>query len=234
MAIALDATSQGDTNSGTSLSVAHVCTGSNRLLLAGATTWAASAGPATLTATYNGVSMVNEEDIVFDLAAGRLVLFRLAAPATGSNNLVVTLSKSSECSLVIASYTGAHQTDFTGASGQNSSAGLDGNPTLASPLSSAATERAISVMAAYNPGSIVTDEPLTERVENLNGATINSIALGDRAGAASTATDWTLGAGRRWAVASKCYLPAPAGGGGGPVGVAYRRRTQHHYHHLAR
>ena len=111
MAIAFDASSQGATNSGvTSLTVSHTCTGSNGILF----TYIAYQGTdRTISgATYNGVSMTAVYNNQIIASALTHALFYIVNPATGANNIVVTMSGSTgqRLGMCSASYTGAKQT----------------------------------------------------------------------------------------------------------------------------
>ena len=108
MAIAFDAVTDGGfgTVAGTTKTFAHTCTGSDRIL------FVATAGGSGFTdditgVTYNTVAMtlVNKVKIPGDRY---IYLWYLIAPATGSNNVVVTTSTS-------GGFVGASATSYTGA-----------------------------------------------------------------------------------------------------------------------
>lgn len=111
MAIAFDAATDGGNNGGTttSLTFAHTCTGADRLLVVcvvGDTVTDDVTG-----VTYNGVSMT----LVLTNAPGSifnrfLYLFYLVAPATGSNNVVISASSNHYLLGGAASYTGVNAT----------------------------------------------------------------------------------------------------------------------------
>lgn len=102
MAIAFDASASGIGASPT-LTFAHTCTGSNRLLIVGAMS---QSGDVVTGVTYNGVAMTQ---IQHTSANGEDVyLFSLVAPATGANNVVVS-SSSGDVYGTSVSYTGVAQ-----------------------------------------------------------------------------------------------------------------------------
>lgn len=122
-AIAFDnATRQGGLGPTTSQTYAYTCTGSNRFLMALDETQDTT----TITAaTYNAVSMTALD--TYSLAAGYSHGFSwyLAAPASGSNNRVVTISPSDFNNQIPISYTGVIQTspiDTHGSVGPNAAA----------------------------------------------------------------------------------------------------------------
>lgn len=105
--IAFDAASTGIVNPGTSLTFAHTCTGSNRVLVVGVSIINNAADLVT-GVTYSGVAMtqvcndgVNTE---------RHYLYVLINPASGSNNVVISASSSQIMVGTASSYTGARQT----------------------------------------------------------------------------------------------------------------------------
>lgn len=103
MAIAFDASTDGGTANATTLTWAHTCTGTNLILFVTATT-----NGATVTGiTYNGVAMTSAGNVA--TGSNHSYLYYLIAPATGANNVVVTLSGSANVSGASASYTSVFQ-----------------------------------------------------------------------------------------------------------------------------
>lgn len=106
MAVAFDAQSSGSVNPATTLTVAHTCTGSNRVLLVGLST--NNTTDIITGVTYNGVSMTKlNTQLVQSLYYS--YLFYLQNPASGTNNIVATASSSSLMGAINASFTGADQ-----------------------------------------------------------------------------------------------------------------------------
>src|SRR3990167_2930414 len=106
MAVVFDALSSGAVDANT-ITVAHTCTGSNRLLVVGI----GIDGAQTVSAgypTYAGVEMTQ----VATFAPGnfRIYIYYLVAPATGANNIVCNFSAAQDIGLVAVSYTGVAQT----------------------------------------------------------------------------------------------------------------------------
>lgn len=106
MAIAIDATSEGFANS-TTLSFSHTCTGSNRLLLVSYFTFPNADAVSGI--TYATVPMTKLATLAAD-AGGVETIYGLIAPAIGANNIVFTISPSSQVFATAASYTGVSQT----------------------------------------------------------------------------------------------------------------------------
>lgn len=117
MAIALDATS-GVTYvaTGTSASLSHTCSGSDRVLFVGVV------GQITTdiitSVTYNGVAMTLVDKILCP-SDRYIYLYYLIAPATGAHNITVTASSSTDLAFGGVSYTGADQTSPIDGSGKS-------------------------------------------------------------------------------------------------------------------
>lgn len=104
-AIAYDATSTGYANA-TSLTFSHTTSGSDRLLMV--QLWTFPSGDTVSGITYNGTSLTKKGTKSAD-AGGYTNQWSLVAPATGANNIVVSMS-SSQMFVTAASYTGVDQT----------------------------------------------------------------------------------------------------------------------------
>ena len=123
MAIAFDAVSTGGAVA-TSLTIAHTCTGSDRILYAYLNTNFGT--DFAVTATYNGVPMTAVSNLQNSSASGRLYDFYLINPASGTNNIVFTPNASANMNSVNASYTGVRQSAQPDASGTTSAATASG------------------------------------------------------------------------------------------------------------
>lgn len=107
MAIAFDSAASKSQDSSTTNTFAHTCAGSNRIILVGCMTT-----NGTITGvTYNGVSLTQAIDNTTGGSTfNHIYLFYLIAPATGTNNVIVTSSGSGSVYAASASYTGVAQT----------------------------------------------------------------------------------------------------------------------------
>lgn len=104
--IAFDTTSSG-TNTGTTLTFSHTCTGDDRVLLV----WAFNENASDLITgvTYNGVAMTLIDRAQRQGAQYPSSGWLLIAPATGANDIVVTASSSTPVRAAGISYTGCNQ-----------------------------------------------------------------------------------------------------------------------------
>lgn len=92
----------------TSHTISHTCTGSNRLLLVGF--YKSNTADDVTGITYAGVAMTRVQTSSF--SASRAYLYAIMAPATGANNIVISISASRSIEAVNTSYTGCNQ-DYT-------------------------------------------------------------------------------------------------------------------------
>jgi hypothetical protein len=111
MAVAFDLFSSLSAATTTSLSWAHTCSGSDRILFVWVGGWDGTGRSASV--TYGGITMTQIADTGLSNTQDRCWLFRLTAPATGSNTIAVTITGGSMHLIAGAqSFTGASQTSF--------------------------------------------------------------------------------------------------------------------------
>jgi len=116
MSIAYD-NSTASSFSTTSVTYSHTCSGSDRILLIGAYCGADS----VTAASYNGVSATFIAKLNVN-GADHIYLYYLIAPATGANDVVVTITGAPGVYSSATSYTGATQSAQPDASATNVSA----------------------------------------------------------------------------------------------------------------
>src|SRR5664279_1828830 len=114
MAVVLDSVSTAPlTNTVSSKTWAHTVSGANRLLLVWVM-WNQPSNSETISSvTYNGVGLTQVGSNVVAGGSGLdrcVALYRLYAPSTGTNNIIVTMSAALSFFAAGESYTGAHQT----------------------------------------------------------------------------------------------------------------------------
>ncbi len=118
MAIAFDAATNGGNTSGTSLTYAHIVTGSNPILTVGVV---GGIGTDVVTGvTYNGVAMALVRKIVGGTGGSvrDIYLFNLTGAILGTHNVVVSASGVTFIASSAASYSGAAQSGQPNASAQ--------------------------------------------------------------------------------------------------------------------
>lgn len=187
MAIAFDAASEAGTPAyATSLSWSHTCTGDNRILIVGLSFFLTVTDVAV---TYNGVAMTLVDNAVGG-NGGKPWMFRLVAPATGSNTIAASWTTSSSCAGGGMSFTGVSQSAPLGTAAKNT--GASTTPTV--DVTSASGELVVDVVSNANAGgapSVGADQ--TERYNQLGSGTNNVYGAGSHeAGAATTTMSWTI------------------------------------------
>lgn len=193
MAVAFDARSEALATPATSLSWSHTCSGSDRVLYATVTHEPGSNDVDTVSATYNGVSM----DILFTdtttNGSRHVRVFRLVAPATGTNTLEFTWGGASrQFTGIAASFTGVDQVDPDDA--QVLSDGGAGVTTLTRSVTSAVGDMVMDCIV-ISTGAI-TNFQVSEGNTEINqhvavGTGLNGQGCSYEAGAASVTVGWT-------------------------------------------
>ncbi|HNG97742.1 MAG TPA: hypothetical protein PLW93_05710, partial [Candidatus Absconditabacterales bacterium] len=117
MAIAIDTTTTPGSrvNAGTTMTVSHTCTGTDRAIVVNVGT----DGNKVSGVTYAGVSLTLVGSYTADGAGNGTTCWVLANPASGANNVVITTSSSATIMCQIASYTGVDQGSPVGSSVTN-------------------------------------------------------------------------------------------------------------------
>lgn len=170
--------------------------------------------------TYNGVAMTAQAAKVVEgtIAAGQV--WCLAGPASGANNIAVTMGVGTdEAQAQISAWVanGVDQTTpcdgYAGNSGNASTANIVSSVTV----SSATNDLVAAFHFTYNESAVITSSPTgyTERQDTDNASGL-STAWGDQAGAASVATSstWSNGAYLvRWVAMGVNFNAAAAAGG---------------------
>lgn len=193
MAIAFDAVSTGmNATDPTSLTWSHTCSGSDRVLIVGTSTESDSSGHTAQTVsgiTYAGVALNHiRSDYITDNGTE---LWYLIAPATGANNIVVTMTA------VVDGLFGAGLS-FTGVDQTNPIDNNAGTTTTGTSISQALTTNVanamiVNIMQHYNSSAVLT--PDADQTQRFNTPTTgdNDQAGGTRLVTAATSytTSWT-------------------------------------------
>jgi VCBS repeat-containing protein len=204
--IAEDAVSTGTANTGaSSKTVSHTTSsGSDRLMLVGIS-FGKDNGDSVASVTYNGVALTKVD--AQDGGEGRVEIWRLVAPATGTANLVVNFSGTSHegAAIGVMTFTGVDQSTPLGAfAGAQADAG---NPSVT--VTSAANELVFGVAAVSdsNDQGFTPGTGQTEKWDLFGGSSANGAGTTE-AGAASVETSWTDPGGLKWAAAGVSIKPA--------------------------
>lgn len=195
MPIAHDLTTQATANSVTSLTFSHTVSGADRLLIVGVQT----NGSNVTGVTYAGVAMT----AVGQLTSGgvRVEMFRLIAPATGANSVVVSVAATTDIGAAASSYTGAHQTTPLGAAATASGTGTE--PTV--NVVAAVDDLVIDATGMVN--AVLTAGPgQTQRANYSTGVDLLTGVMSTEPGAATVTMSWTGGT-NDWAAIGVAMKP---------------------------
>lgn len=196
--IAFDASDDGATINSISTTVAFtVANGNNRILVVHVAIRHNSSARSVSSITYNGVNLTKLGSV--DNGAYttlRSETWYLTTPATGANNVVITLNGAANHAYTIESYSGVDQTTPFGT--YASATGNSAAPSVA--VTSAAGERVLDYVAFDNVNGYTVGAGQTERgASGLSGATAIYGVASEEAGAASVTMSWTLTVSGQWA-----------------------------------
>lgn len=185
------------------VTLAHTCTGSNRLLLIWCVTGDASR--AVETVTYNGVSATLIGSPV--VGVRQLSLWRLIAPSSGTHNIVATLESGFPAYVWATgmSFTGVNQTTALGT--LVTATASDDTPTAT--VSSATNELVADFMQTQAGGSqtLTVGAGQTERINDTTTLTDIQVAGSTQDGAASVVMSWEISNPLQWTIGAVPIKP---------------------------
>lgn len=191
MAVAFDARSEGEAVPGTSLTIAHTVSGSNRVLYCAITHDPGGDEVDQVTATYNGTAMAVFFTDMTTHASRRVRVFRLVAPDTGTHDVVLSWGGDSQFfRAVCASFTGVDQT--TPDDAQVLTDGSGGGTSTSRSVSSATGDMVMDtvVLSAFATSMAVSGTN-TEINQIVAAGMGNGIAASYEAGAATVTPSWS-------------------------------------------
>lgn len=213
MAVAFDAASTGYNSGASSLTISHtVGSGSDRALVVAASCINGTDFLASATATYGGVSM-GSPVVTKSAGAGSnyVYVWVLAAPASGTANVVITPSGSAYLKAVVSSYTGVDQTTPVSSSAKYT------NGFTPSPKSVAITVgaggMAVDFICDRTSGRTITPNGSQTRLGSQINGTLSTSSGSYKAEA--TAMEWTHSGGGSENISVGIVALAAAAGGGG-------------------
>ena len=189
-------------------------------------TWSHTVGVANDRILIVGVALRNSSVIVTGITYGgtaltfvgarsngggnvRMEMWKLVGPATGTANIVVTLSAAKRIVGGAASYSGVNPNTPNGAF---VSAISNGSTTASVAVTSAIDELVVDAVAAQgDAGSLTVGGGQTQRWNTLTGTASAEVRGGGSSepGAASVTMSWTLGSSKPWAIGAVPLKPVP-------------------------
>ena len=161
-AISADTVSTGSTDGGSSITISHTTSGSQRLMLVGVSINNDNLETVS-SITYNGVGLsyvgaINNTRSGNDDA--RVEIWRLTAPATGTHNVIVTFSATllQEAMAGVMTFTGVDQSTPLGPFASN-----ENDPSPATVAVTSAVNEFVFGVVCTEYGAITTDSGQTER-----------------------------------------------------------------------
>ena len=220
MAIAFDAASSASGNSVSSLTWSHTCTGADLILIVGVS-WFGSARTVS-GVTYAGTALTSVGSA--NSGGQKMEIFRLVAPATGANNVVVTMSSAGETVAGAHSYTGVDSTTPLG-----TFASAIGGPTV--DVTSATDEVVVDCASMDNLLTVGAGQ--TQRWNISLGGGLTSGAGSSEPGAATVTMSWSGTPTFAWSIGGVSMKPVGAGveaalPGHGPLLADRRNRLIQH------
>lgn len=198
MALALDANSRGNNSAAhTSLTWSHTCTGSELVLYVLTSVESDTGGHTAQTVsgiTYNTVALtkITSKYVTGDTDNG-CEIWRLIAPATGANNIVVTYTGEVDGSFGAGvSFTGADQTDPDEATGVGETTPA-GASCSASLTTLTANDILLNILHATNSGTVLTKDANDTQLYNeaTTGDHFNAVAYSSVTTATNYTRTWT-------------------------------------------
>lgn len=210
MAVAFDATANSSGTGVSSLTYSHTCTGSDRVLIV-AITWGDTSitGASITSVTYNGVALTQYSTRMGGIGLNEV--WYLIAPATGANNIVVTVTNvvpaEAPSSNIVAgsmSFTGVDQTTplGTAVTAAANSTGPSASVTGVSTNNFIFDSLCVGSAGSTQP-TITVNGTQTQRWQTKIGGAGNRIAGAGstKASAVGSVTmSWTLSAARQWSL----------------------------------
>jgi len=202
----VDAVSTATTAS-SSVTIAHTTSGANRLMLVGVSITKDTGGgaPSVSSITYNGVPLSFVGARATSDNFGRMEIWGLAPPATGTNNVVVTFSaKPNAATVGVTTFTGVDQSTplgtFASATGDSTDASVD--------VSSAAGQLVFDtlVVESVDDLDLVPGAGQTERWDLYRSKAANG-GGSTEAGASTVTMSWSWSPADKWAIGAVPIRP---------------------------
>lgn len=178
----------------------------------------------TTSVTYAGVSLTEIFDTIPAAELRHISGHYLVAPATGANNIVVTLANAEDQIVVTAlCFTGVDQTTPVGTQVTRNDGAGDGANSIT--LTTASGEVLIDVIFTNETGTASTQGADQTEIADVAGADAGRHSASTQLGSAGGVMSWTLGAAGTESVMGGFPIK-PASGGAAPAGFKKRDKLE--------
>lgn len=215
MAIAFDSGNSGAISGSASLTISHTCNGADRVLLVFASCLNSTDFLASATVTYGGVSMGAPIVTPASSTNNSLYAWLLAAPSSGTANVVITPSSGAFVDAFTASFTGVDQATPSDSNNKDVSASAVSPKSIS--ITTSAGGFAVDMICRRTAGSSLTPDGTQTRISTEVAGGVST--SGSSYKSAATTMVWTHAATDNIAHAVVA-LKASAGGGGGSTLLA--------------
>lgn len=216
MAIAFGGITSARGSGASSQTTAFTTGGSDRVLYVAFNGYSTSINAHPTGVTYAGVALTKLLDRTFGGGFQYFSVWRLIAPATGSNNVIATLGGTvSDFDTIAMYYTGVDQTTSEGTPVHDSPASTT---TPSVNVTVASGELLVGVVEIYNR-TITVGAGQTQREYYAGGGGYDSHMTSDETGTGTVTHSYTLSSAGLAAIAA--WAVKPSGGGGGGTASPY-------------
>lgn len=213
MAVVHDAASTSKVTSATSLTWSHTCTGSDRVLVVGALI---NLNIAVTNVTYAGSGITSIQQVIGGGGFCRSEQWGKIAPATGANNIVITVASATGIVGGGESVTGADQ----GSGWQNGATASGVSTTPSVSVTSATGNLVVDAMVnGVNTSDLPTATVGAGQTQRWNDQLTNKIrgAGSTEPGAGSVTMSWSLSSSDTWGICGVDIIAAAGGAAGQPT-----------------
>lgn len=205
MALAVDAVTNASGSGAGPFTWSHTCAGSDRVLVVGISYY--DSGDTVSAITYNSVAMTVVGSSTVSNGQCTVSLYRLIAPATGSNTVSVTFTGSVfDFKAGSISFTGADQTTPLGAA--NTATGSSTTPSV--NITSATGEIVLDTIAIVHSGTLTVDGSQAEQWNGVGGFGFIKGGGSTEDGSTTTTMSWSNSSSQDWALTGVSVKPVAA------------------------
>lgn len=209
MALAIDAVTDASGSGAGPFAWSHTCAGSDRVLLVGISYY--DSADTVSAVTYNSVALTVVSSSTVSNGQYTSTMYRLIAPATGSNTVSVTFTGGVfDFKAGSVSFTGADQTTPLGTA--VTATGSSTTPSVT--VTSATGEIVLDNLTIVHSGTLSVDGSQTQRWNGTGAAGFIKGAASTEDGSTSTTMSWSNSTSQAWAISGVSVKPVASAAAG--------------------